>query len=96
APWRPDPRPYDGLLQGTYSHLAMASYYQRRALLTRSPDRDWAWTQHARYRAQVGAALPALVGSPDLTAPGRRFVDEMAATYQRMADHPAPRDHTAR
>ncbi|CAL9452758.1 hypothetical protein SUDANB145_02472 [Streptomyces sp. enrichment culture] len=96
APWRPDPRPYDGLLQGTYSHLAMASYYQRRALLTRPPERDWAWAQHARYHAQVGAALPALVGSPDLTVPGRRFVDEMAATYQRMADHPAPRDHTAR
>ncbi|MGP2442709.1 aKG-HExxH-type peptide beta-hydroxylase [Streptomyces sp. JW3] len=96
APWRPDPRPYDGLLQGTYSHLAMAAYYQRRALLTRPPERDWAWSQHARYRAQVGAALPALVGSPDLTGPGRRFVDEMAAGYQRMADHPAPRDHTAR
>ncbi|MDP9684042.1 MULTISPECIES: aKG-HExxH-type peptide beta-hydroxylase [Streptomyces] len=96
APWRPDPRPYDGLLQGTYSHLALAAFHQRRALLGRPPERAWAWSQHARYHAQVGAALPALVGSPDLTPPGRLFVDEMAATYQRMADHPAPRDHTAR
>ncbi|WP_217167678.1 HEXXH motif-containing putative peptide modification protein [Streptomyces sp. AC512_CC834] len=96
APWRADPRPYDGLLQGTYSHLAMAAFHQRRALVSRLPDRDWAWAQHARYRAQVGAALPALVGSPDLTVRGRRFVDEMAAFYERMAEHPAPRGHIAR
>jgi HEXXH motif-containing protein len=96
APWRTDPRPYDGLLQGTYSHLAMAAFYQRRALVSGLPDRDWAWAQHARYRAQVGAALPALVGSPDLTVRGRRFVDEMAATHERMAEHPAPRGHVAR
>jgi HEXXH motif-containing protein len=96
APWRTDPRPYDGLLQGTYSHLAMAAFYQRRALVGGLPDRDWAWAQHARYRAQVGAALPALVGSPDLTVRGRRFVDEMAAVHDRMAGHPAPRGHVAR
>ncbi|MEU8554392.1 HEXXH motif-containing putative peptide modification protein [Streptomyces anthocyanicus] len=96
APWRADPRPYDGLLQGTYSHLALAAFHQRRALVGGLPDRDWAWAQHARYRAQVGAALPALVGSPDLTVRGRRFVDEMAATHERMAEHPAPRGHVAR
>ena len=96
APWRTDPRPYDGLLQGTYSHLAMAAFYQRRALVGGLPDRDRAWAQHARYRAQVGAALPALVGSPDLTVRGRRFVDEMAAAHERMAEHPAPRGHVAR
>ncbi|CAL9591136.1 aKG-HExxH-type peptide beta-hydroxylase [Streptomyces sp. enrichment culture] len=96
APWRADPRPYDGLLQGTYSHLAMAAFFQHRALLAGLPDRDWAWAQHARYRAQVQAALPALVGSPDLTVRGRRFVDEMAASYERMAAHPAPRGHLAR
>ncbi|MFF5103124.1 aKG-HExxH-type peptide beta-hydroxylase [Streptomyces sp. NPDC000134] len=96
APWRPDPRPYDGLLQGTYSHLALAAFHQRRALAAGPAEREWAWAQHARYHAQVGAALPALVGSPDLTVPGRRFVDELAATYEKLADHPAPRDHTAR
>ncbi|MEU5365913.1 HEXXH motif-containing putative peptide modification protein [Streptomyces sp. NPDC005925] len=96
APWRSDPRPYDGLLQGTYSHLAMASFFQRRALITRRQERERAWAQHARYHAQVGAALPALVGSPDLTTPGRRFVDEMAAAYEHLGEYPAPRGHTAR
>ncbi|MFE0181854.1 aKG-HExxH-type peptide beta-hydroxylase [Streptomyces olivaceus] len=96
APWRPDPRPYDGLLQGTYAHLALAAHFQRRALRTASCDRDRAWAQHARYRAQVQAALPALVGSPDLTVRGRRFVDEMTACHERMAEPSAPRGHTAR
>ncbi|WP_406011325.1 HEXXH motif-containing putative peptide modification protein [Streptomyces sp. NBC_00637] len=96
APWRPDPRPYDGLLQGAYSHLAIADFYQRRALAEDTPHREAAWAQHARYRVQVGAVLPALVASPDLTVQGRRFVDEMAATYERLGAHPAPRGHTAR
>lgn len=96
APWRPDPRPYDGLLQGAYSHLAIADYYQRRALAEDTAHREPAWAQHARYRVQVGAVLPALVASPDLTVRGRRFVDEMVATYERMGAHPASRGHTAR
>lgn len=97
APWRPDPRPYDGLLQGTYSHLALADFFQRRALTARRPPhRETAWAVHARYREQVGAALPALVASPDLTARGRRFVDEMISVYERQNEHPAPRGHAAR
>ncbi|MGY4741510.1 aKG-HExxH-type peptide beta-hydroxylase [Streptomyces sp. ATMOS53] len=96
APWRPDPRPFDGLLQGAYAHLGLADFFQRRALTVDRAHRESAWAQHARYRAQVGAALPALVGSPHLTARGRRFVDAMAAAYEDMAEHPAPRGHTAR
>ncbi|GGY88951.1 aKG-HExxH-type peptide beta-hydroxylase [Streptomyces poonensis] len=97
APWRPDPRPYDGLLQGTYSHLALADFFQRRALTARRPShRETAWAVHARYREQVGAALPALVASPDLTARGRLFVDEMIAVYEQQNEHPAPRGHAAR
>jgi len=97
APWRPDPRPYDGLLQGAYSHLALADFFQRSALATTHPARrDAAWAQHARYREQVGAVLPSLVGSGDLTAQGRRFVDQMVAVYERLADHPAPRGQAAR
>ncbi|MGW9024458.1 aKG-HExxH-type peptide beta-hydroxylase [Streptomyces sp. NPDC055722] len=97
APWRPDPRPYDGLLQGSYSHLALADYFQRCAhAAPERADRETAWGLYARYREQVGAVLPTLVASPDLTPRGRQFVDEMVAAYERMADCPAPRGHTAR
>ncbi|MFE4961764.1 aKG-HExxH-type peptide beta-hydroxylase [Streptomyces sp. NPDC056660] len=96
APWRPDPRPYDGLLQGAYSHLALADFFQRRALTVEPARSEGAWAQYARYHAQVGAALPALAASSDLTVVGRRFVDEMAVAHERLAAHPAPRGHTAR
>ncbi|MEU2055307.1 aKG-HExxH-type peptide beta-hydroxylase [Streptomyces bungoensis] len=96
APWRPDPRPYDGLLQGAYSHLALADFFQRRALAAGTADRAQAWAAHARYQAQVAAALPALVGSPDLTPVGRRFVDGMVAAHERLAANPAPRGYAAR
>lgn len=96
APWRPDPRPYDGLFQGAYSHLALADFFQRRALTVDAAHAEGAWAQYARYHAQVGAALPALVGSPDLTPVGRRFVEAMAAAHERHGERPAPRGHTAR
>ncbi|WP_443067081.1 aKG-HExxH-type peptide beta-hydroxylase [Streptomyces sp. NBC_01428] len=97
APWRPDPRPYDGLLQGAYSHLALADFFQRTALATPNPGRrDTAWARHARYQEQVGAVLPALVGSGDLTPRGRQFVDRMVEVYERLAEQPAPRGQTAR
>ncbi|MEX3103171.1 HEXXH motif-containing putative peptide modification protein [Streptomyces sp. ST1015] len=95
APWRQDPRPFEGLLQGAYSHLAIADYQQRLAL-TDPAHRERAWTEHARCHAMVGAALPALVGSPDLTVRGRLFVDAMADTHERMREHPAPRGQQAR
>ncbi|MER5469755.1 HEXXH motif-containing putative peptide modification protein [Streptomyces sp. NPDC002685] len=97
APWRTDPRPYDGLLQGAYSHLALADFFQRTALATTLPARrDAAWEQHARYQEQVGAVLPALVGSGDLTVPGRQFVDRMVEVYERLAEQPPPRGPAAR
>ncbi|WP_406358979.1 aKG-HExxH-type peptide beta-hydroxylase [Streptomyces sp. NBC_00658] len=97
APWRPDPRPYDGLLQGAYSHLALADFFQRHALATAHPaHRDSAWAQHARYQEQVRAVLPILVGSADLTAQGRQFVDQMVAVHERLAGRPAPRGQAAR
>lgn len=97
APWRTGPRPYDGLLQGAYAHLALAGYHQRRALDGR--DRAQAeqdWSHFARYHEQVGAALPALVGSEDLTPDGRRFIELMVDAHERLSDHPAPRAHTVR
>lgn len=97
APWRPDARPFGGLLQGTYAHLALAAHWQCVALHHTDPvHRDRAWAEHARCREQVGAALPALLGSHRLTPPGRIFVMEMAALHDRLRDHPPPEGHRAR
>ena len=97
APWRPDPRPFDGLLQGAYSHVALADYWQRFALrANRVTHHDLAWAEHARCREQVGAVLPVLAGSTALTAEGRTLVNEMISVYHRLDDNPPPSGHLAR
>lgn len=97
APWRPDARPFDGLLQGAYSHIALADYWQRCALGTDRPAaRDLAWAEHARCQEQVGAVLPVLAASGALTPAGRILVNEMISVYHRLADTPPPPGHLAR
>ncbi|MCA1222922.1 aKG-HExxH-type peptide beta-hydroxylase [Streptomyces sp. 8L] len=97
APWRTDPRPFDGLLQGAYSHLALADYWQRYALAARgTTQRDLAWAEHARCAEQVGAVLPVLTAADTLTPEGRVVVGEMAATHDRLAQDPPPTGHAAR
>ncbi|MFJ1544365.1 aKG-HExxH-type peptide beta-hydroxylase [Streptomyces sp. NPDC088246] len=97
APWRFDPRPFDGLLQGAYSHLALADYWQRFALgAQRVTHGDLAWAEHARCREQVGAVLPVLAGSAALTREGRVLVNEMITLYHRLDDCPPPTGHLAR
>ncbi|MFJ3926864.1 aKG-HExxH-type peptide beta-hydroxylase [Streptomyces sp. NPDC090022] len=85
APWRADPRPLEGLLHGTYAHLALAGYWQRAALY----GARGAWAQHARCRAQVAAVLPVLRAAPQLTRVGRQFIEAMADA-ERAMDEPAP------
>ncbi|MFC9243564.1 HEXXH motif-containing putative peptide modification protein [Streptomyces sp. NPDC057136] len=97
APWRPDPRPFDGLLQGAVSHAALADFWQQCALgADRADQRDLAWSEHARRREQVGAVLPVLAGSGALTPEGRVIVNELITLYHRLAESPAPTGHQAR
>ncbi|MFE5113321.1 aKG-HExxH-type peptide beta-hydroxylase [Streptomyces sp. NPDC056663] len=97
APWRPDPRPFDGLLQGAYAHLALADFWQRCALGAQSARlRDLAWTEHTRCREQTGAVLPVLAGSGALTPEGRVVVNELITLYHRLADCPPPAGHLTR
>ncbi|MEU9185993.1 HEXXH motif-containing putative peptide modification protein [Streptomyces sp. NPDC048484] len=92
APWRPDPRPYDGLLQGVYSHVALADFFQRCALAVAvgPGQREAAWREHARYREQVRVTLPVIAGADSLTSSGRRLVDQLAGECERMSENPPP------
>jgi len=97
APWRPDPRPFDGLLQGAYSHLALAEYWQAFALDAKEePLKDHAWVEHSRCREQVGAVLPTLAGSRSLTEAGRELMTGMAAHLDRIRDISPPSGHLVR
>ena len=91
APWREDPRPLEGLLQGTYAHVAVVDYWLRRL---RDGDGDAA-APFARWRAQTWAALEVLDGSGSLTALGSRFTAGLRATMAPWLDVPVPAEALA-
>lgn len=97
APWRPDPRPFDGLFQGAYAHLGLEDFHLGVALSAASPSvRDAAWADHCRCRRQVEAALPQLLGCSRLTPQGRTLVTAMAERHSRLKEHRPPDGHLAR
>ncbi|MDM4719040.1 FxsB family cyclophane-forming radical SAM/SPASM peptide maturase [Micromonospora sp. WMMA1363] len=76
VPWRDDPRPVEGVLHGTYAHLAVADVWRRRP----GPE---AAAHHRRYRDWTDGALDALLGLGVLTPAGERFATRMRATVDR-------------
>jgi uncharacterized protein len=77
VPWRPDPRPAEGVLHGVYAHLALAELWRARA---RDATDDRARRRYRRYRSWVLAAMDNLSGADILTRDGERFVAGMRAT----------------
>ncbi|MCC2277643.1 hypothetical protein LKL35_19795 [Streptomyces sp. ET3-23] len=75
VPWRPDPRPFEGVLQGTYAHLALADFWTRAARRDGlAPTvRNVAVARGDACRRQVAQALPLLLESRELTPAGREF-----------------------
>ncbi|MFC5724813.1 HEXXH motif-containing putative peptide modification protein [Streptomyces gamaensis] len=78
--WRADPRPFEGVLQGTYAHLGLADFWARAATGPALPAgaRDAARTRRDSYCRQVAEALRILLESNELTAAGREFALGMA------------------
>jgi uncharacterized protein len=80
APWREDPRPFEGLLQGTYAHIAVADFWRTRRLRLTGPPAQAAEAHFARWRLHTAEAVEVLAGSGSLTPLGVRFVEGMRAT----------------
>jgi HEXXH motif-containing protein len=96
SPWRPDPRPIGGLLQGGYAFLAVATFWLRYA----DRDRDAVAQRVAEYElartsAQVRIAVRDLADSGALTEPGTRFVAGLREAVDALASRPVA-DDTAR
>ncbi|GAB7050434.1 HEXXH motif domain-containing protein [Catenuloplanes indicus] len=85
APWRTDPRPTGGLLQGVYAFLGVADAWSR--LRGIDPEAE---ARFATFRAEVRAGWEALDGSAELTPAGRRFVTAMGAAIDELDARPLP------
>lgn len=84
APWRSDPRPARGLLNGTYAYLGVTGFWRRRM---RAGDRR-AEVEFAEWRAPALQATRDLLGGTDLTPTGVRFVEGMARTMELWNEEP--------
>ncbi|MDI5968818.1 HEXXH motif domain-containing protein [Streptomyces sp. SL13] len=95
APWREDPRPLVGLLHGTYAHLGVARFWQRRSMRLTGADRHEAEVQFARWRGGAVEAAETLIASGRLTGDGMSFVAGMHAALEELADAPVSATATA-
>jgi uncharacterized protein len=77
VPWREDPRPLEGLLQGTYAHLAVTAFWGARREVAAGAGAEAAAERFAYWRDHTRAAIETLSRSGSLTPLGEQFVDEM-------------------
>jgi HEXXH motif-containing protein len=93
APWRADPRPASGLLQGAYAFLGVSGFWreQRRAAPEREV-RQRAQAEFARWRDGAALVVETLLGSGQLTQDGQVFAAEMALVLDAWRCEPVPDD----
>jgi HEXXH motif-containing protein len=102
APWREDPRPARGLLQGVYAHLGIARFWNtQQHASTGQNDVLRAQVLFARWRRAVSEAVRTLLTVDCLTPAGKRFAgmlqdqgyhlesEQIPAKAQQMADEVA-------
>ena len=80
APWREDPRPLEGLLQGTYAHVAVVDFWRARREAAAGPAADRAGARFKHWHAHTVGAIDVLACSGSLTPLGSEFVAEMRRT----------------
>ncbi|MBR8743012.1 HEXXH motif domain-containing protein [Nocardiopsis sp. MG754419] len=90
APWRPDPRPASGLLQGVYAHLGVAGFWRRHRHVTAGEEARRAHVEFAHWRRSTVDAARALADSGRLTTEGRRFLALTDRTLRDWCEEPVP------
>jgi HEXXH motif-containing protein len=92
VPWRPDPRPLSGALQGIYAFFGVTAFW-RAIARTRIDDLSRrALFEFALARSQTWRVLRTLRNDPTLTSTGRRFVDGIASRLEPWQHEPVPQD----
>ncbi|MFI5833681.1 HEXXH motif domain-containing protein [Micromonospora sp. NPDC051300] len=90
APWRDDPRPLGGLLQGVYAFVGITEFWRAYRPVATGAGGPVAHFEFARWRRQVTATVAMLRARPELTDVGRRLLDGLAATAETWRSEPVP------
>jgi HEXXH motif-containing protein len=86
APWRDDPRPIGGLLQGAYAFHGIADWWRRHRHGLSGRDRDLADFEFVYNRDSTAEALRTLKYHKGLTDHGRAIVDGLQRTLDAWPD----------
>jgi len=92
APWRDDPRPASGLLQGAYAYVGVSRFWRRQRHLDHGDAALRAHAEFARWRVAAMGAVRTLQSSGLLTMHGTDFVHRMAQTLRAWQDEKVPRE----
>jgi HEXXH motif-containing protein len=74
APWRDDPRPLTGFLQGIYAFFGIADFWRRQRTTVSGPDAVLACYEYLYARGQTAEALHSVRDALTLTDEGRELV----------------------
>lgn len=96
SPWRDDPRPLSGLLQGCFAFAGVAAFWRRERHIGTASERRRAELAFALRRSEVDQATDLLVGTELLTDKGKAIVGAISgqASYWRsdhVSEHAASR-----
>ncbi|MEV0582829.1 HEXXH motif domain-containing protein [Nonomuraea sp. NPDC050310] len=92
APWRPDPRPIGGLLQGAYAYLGVTDFWRRQRHHEQGEQAMRAGAEFARWRAGARQVSQTILDSGRLTPPGEQFVGLMAERLDEWGAEPVEAD----
>jgi HEXXH motif-containing protein len=90
TPWRDDPRPISGVLQGVYAFFGVTAFWRALARTDTGVTDRRATFEFACWRDQTWRVLRVLRDDPALTQGGRRFVDGIAERLGPWQDEPVP------
>jgi uncharacterized protein len=90
APWRADPRPLGGLLQGAYAHMGIAGFWRVEREVLGGAEREHADAEFARWRTVTARAVETLRDSGRLTEAGAELVAIMGRTLGAWCAEPLP------
>lgn len=94
APWRSDPRPLRGLIQGAYAYLGVTAFWEghryRGGGSNNTAGNDLAHFEFALWRDQLARVVDTLQRSGRLTGPGQRFLGGVEQRLSQLLRMPVP------
>jgi HEXXH motif-containing protein len=90
APWRDDPRPAGGLLQGAYAYLGVTRFWHQQRRVDHGDAGLQAHAEFTRWRTAALRVTDTLESTGVLTPLGSDFVRRMAQPLRDWQDEPVP------